>query len=76
MISDHPEAALAPEESGPVKLTLIFSRIWYVFAAAITIGLIAAAGALLHLIHAPVARLLWNVALCATSWSHGICAWH
>ncbi len=74
-ISDHPDAPLAPNEQGPVKLTLIFSRIWYVIAAGITIGVIAAASALIYFSHAPVAEFLANVALCATAWSHGQCAW-
>jgi hypothetical protein len=74
-ISDHPEASLAPNEQGPVKLTLIFSRIWYLVAAALTVGVIACASAVIYFTHAPVALFLSNVALCATSWSHGQCAW-
>jgi hypothetical protein len=74
-ISDHPEAPLAPNEQGPVKLTLIFSRVWYFVAAGLTVSVIAAASALIYFTHAPVALFLSNVALCATSWSHGQCAW-
>lgn len=74
-ISDHPEAPLALNEQGPVKLTLIFSRVWYFVAAGITVCLIAAASALIYFTHAPVALFLSNVAICATSWSHGQCAW-
>jgi len=74
-ISDHPDTPLSPNELAPVKLTLIFSRIWYLVAAAITAGIIASAGWLIWYTHAPVAQFLSNVAQCATSWSHGQCAW-
>jgi len=74
-LSDHPEAELSAKEHAPVKLTLIFSRVWYLVAAAITIGLIAGASAVIYLTHAPVALFLSNVANCATSWSHGQCVW-
>jgi hypothetical protein len=74
-ISDHPEAPLSPNEQVPVKLTLIFSRIWYVVAAGITGAVIAGASALIYFTHAPVAQFLSNVAMCSTAWSHGQCAW-
>jgi hypothetical protein len=74
-ISDLPEAQLSAKEQSPVKLTLIFSRIWYLVAGAMTVGLIAGASALIYFTHAPVAEFLSNVAHCATSWSHGQCAW-
>lgn len=75
-ISDHPEAEMTSSERVPVKLTLIFSRVWYLVALAITLGVIAAASGLIYLFHAPVAQFLSNVAFCATSWSHGKCVWH
>jgi hypothetical protein len=74
-ISDHPEAPLSPKEQAPVKLAIIFSRIWYLAGGAITAGLIAAASAVIYVTHAPVALFLSNVAHCATSWSHGHCIW-
>jgi hypothetical protein len=74
-LSDHPEATLSPKEQAPVKLTIIFSRVWYLVAAFVTATLIASASALIYLTHAPVALFLSNVANCATSWSHGQCAW-
>ncbi len=74
-ISDHPEAYLTQSQQTPVKLTLIFSRVWYLVAAAFTFGLIAAVSALIYVTHAPVAQHLANIALCATAWSHGQCAW-
>ena len=74
-ISDHPEAPLTPKEQMPVKITLILSRIWYVVAAGLTASLIAGASALIYVTHAPVAQFLGDVALCATSWSHGKCVW-
>jgi hypothetical protein len=75
-ISDHPDAGLSPGEQGPVKLTLIFARAWYLAAAALTVCLIAAASALIYVTHAPVAQFLSHVAFCATSWSQGQCVWH
>jgi hypothetical protein len=74
-ISDHPEVALSPKEQVPVKIALLVSRMWYVVAACVTIGVIAGAGALIHVTHAPVAHFLADVAQCSTSWSHGKCAW-
>ncbi len=74
-ISDHPEAPLSAKEQVPVKITLILSRMWYLVAAAVTAALIAGVSALITVTHAPVAQFLANVALCATSWSHGKCAW-
>jgi hypothetical protein len=74
-ISDHPEAPLSLNEQRPVKLTLIFSRIWYLVAAGITVSVIAAASVAIYFTHAPVAQFLSTAALCATSWSHGQCAW-
>ena len=38
-------------------------------------GVIAGASALVYVTHAPVAQFLADTALCATSWSHGKCAW-
>jgi len=74
-MSDHPEAPLTQNERGPVKLTLIFSRIWYLIAGALTVGMIAGASALIYLTHAPVAQFLSHVAFCSTSWSRGQCPW-
>jgi hypothetical protein len=74
-ISDHPEAPLSPKEQVPVKITLIISRMWYAVAAAVTVSLIAGVSALVYFTHAPVAQFLADVALCATSWSHGKCVW-
>ncbi len=74
-ISEHLDIPLAPSEQAPVKLTLIFSRMWYLVSAAITIAIIAAAGWLISYTNAPVAGFLSDVAHCATSWSHGQCAW-
>ncbi len=74
-ISDHPEVQLSPKEQAPVKLTLIISRMWYIVAACVTFGVIAGASALVYVAHAPVAQFLADTALCATSWSHGKCAW-
>jgi len=74
-ISEHPDVPLSPSEFAPVKLTLIFSRMWYLAGAAVTACVIAGASWLIWYTHAPVAQFLSNVAQCATSWSHGQCAW-
>lgn len=74
-LAEHLDVPLSPKEHAPVKLTLIFSRVWYLVAAAITAGFIAGASWLIWYTHAPVAEFLSDVALCATSWSHGQCAW-
>jgi hypothetical protein len=74
-ISDHPEVSLTAKEQVPVKIALIFSRVWYLVAAGVTAGVIAGASALVYFTHAPVAQFLANVALCATAWSHGKCGW-
>jgi hypothetical protein len=74
-ISDHPDSPLLPKEVPPVKLTIIFSRVWYLVAAAVTIGIIACTSWVIWYTHAPVASFLSNVAICSTSWSHGQCGW-
>ncbi len=75
-ISNHPEVLLSPNEQAPVKLTLIFSRIWYLVAAIITVCIIAATSWLIWYTHAPVAQFLSDVAHCATSWSgQSQCVW-
>jgi len=74
-ISDHPETPLTPKEQVPVKITLILSRVWYMVAAGLTVSLIVGASALIYVTHAPVAQFLGDLALCATSWSHGKCPW-
>jgi hypothetical protein len=74
-ISEHPDAQLSQSELTPIKLTVIFSRIWYFAAAAITVGIIAAASWTIWYTHAPVAAFLSNISFCATAWSHGHCVW-
>jgi len=73
-ISDHPEVALSEQEQMPVKITLILARLWYVVAAAVTLAVIAGVSGLISLTHFPVGRFLADVAVCATSWSHGQCS--
>jgi hypothetical protein len=74
-LPEHPEAQLSSKEHAPVKLTLIFARIWYLAGAAVTATLIASASALITITHAPVAKFLSAVAYCTTAWSHGQCPW-
>jgi hypothetical protein len=75
IISDHPEVGLTPAELPPVKMALIYSRAWYLAAAAITAGVIALASWLISITHTPVAQFLSGVAQCSTAWSHGQCPW-
>ena len=75
IVSDHPEVGLTPAETPPVKLALVISRVWYVPAVAITIGVIALASWLISITHTPVAHFLSSVAHCSTYWSHGQCGW-
>ncbi len=74
-ISDHPEAPLTASEKRQAIRTLMISRVWYAVATAFVGLAIAAAAVLISVLHAPVAAFLSNVALCATSWSHGQCSW-
>lgn len=74
-LSEHPDVPPSPAEQGPVKLTLILGRLWYLVAVGITIGLIALVSKLITVSHTPVAEFLSQVALCSTSWSHGTCGW-
>ena len=67
---------LAPDELPPVKLALAISRVWYLPAAAITVGFIALVSLLISLTHAPVANFLFGVAQCSTAWTHGQCPWY
>ncbi len=75
VISDHPEVGLTPGELPPVKLALAISRVWYLPAAAITVGFIALVSFIISLTHAPVANFLFGVAQCSTAWGHGQCPW-
>ena len=75
IVSDHPEVGLTPAELPPVKMALIYSRAWYLAAAAITAGVIALASWLISITHTPVAQFLSGVAHCSTAWSHGQCPW-
>ncbi len=74
-VSDHPEVGLSAAELPPFKRAIIISRVWYLAAAAITIGVIALANLIVSLTHAPVAKFLFGVAQCSTVWSHGQCVW-
>jgi hypothetical protein len=74
-LSSHPEVVPTLHEQGPVKLTLILSRLWYLAAIAATLALIWLASFAIAATHAPVGSFLQQVALCSTSWSHGECRW-
>jgi hypothetical protein len=74
-LSDHPEVAPAPYEQGPVKLTLILARLWYLAGIAATLAFIWLASFTVSATHAPAGSFFQQVALCSTSWSHGECGW-
>jgi hypothetical protein len=63
------------EDSRFIARIIYLSRLWYLPALAISLGIFLgiwwAAGAL----NLPVARFLYDLALCSTSWGHGECHW-
>ncbi len=74
-ISDHPDARPSVDDVRQVSRVVYLSRLWYLPAFLISVGAFLGIWRLIHLAGLPVAGFLENLALCATAWGHGQCAW-
>ncbi len=74
-ISDHPDGKPSPEEVRLVSHTIYLSRLWYLPALALSMGVFLAVWAVFQAWGVPVAAFLRNLALCSTVWGHGECPW-
>ena len=74
-ISEHPEAAPAIDEIRQVSRIIYLSRLWYLPALLIGLGVFFCLWLALSLSGVPVAKFLETLALCSTVWGHGQCAW-
>ncbi len=74
-IPDHPEAAPGLDEIRQVSRTIYLSRLWYIPALLIALGVFFYIWLVLWLSGVPVAEFLDTLALCSTVWGHGQCAW-
>lgn len=74
-VSDHPDAHPSAEEVRLVSRTIYLSRLWYVPALALSIGVFVGVWWIFHASGVPIAALLRDLALCATVWGHGQCPW-
>ena len=74
-ISDHPDANPSLEEVLLVTRTLHWSRLWYVPALALSVGVFLGVWGIFHASGVPIATFLRDLALCSTVWGHGECPW-
>jgi hypothetical protein len=74
-ISDHPDGHPGAEEARLVSGTISVSRIWYLPALALSVGIFVGVWALFHASGVPIALFLRDLALCSTAWGHGECPW-
>lgn len=74
-ISEHPDVNMPPSETERLQQTIMLARLWYIPAALVTLGLFTGLCAGIHYGWMPVSQVLSQTAICATSWSHGSCAW-
>jgi hypothetical protein len=74
-IPDDPEVAPDAEEIRTVSRTVYVSRIWYVPALALSLGIFIMIWLGLDSIEVPVGQFLYDLAICSTVWSHGQCVW-
>jgi hypothetical protein len=75
ILQEDAETALNADQIRYTTRTIYFSRLWYVPALIISIGVFLLIWLALDKLDVPVARFLHNLALCSTVWSHGQCAW-
>ncbi len=74
-ISDHPDSVPNADEVRLVSRTVYLSRLWYVPALALSVGVFLGVWGGFHWAGIPVAAFLHNLALCSTAWSGGHCPW-
>ncbi len=72
-ISDHPDAAPADAEVRMAVHAVYMARLWYLPALAASLTVYVGVWAVFYFSQLPVAKFLYTLALCSTSWSHGQC---
>lgn len=72
-ISDHPEAVPGDAETRQAVRAVYLTRLWYIPAFMVTLGVYGIVWMLFYFSHIPAAKFLYTLALCSTSWSHGNC---
>jgi len=70
---DETPAALRPSVQQTAARALRLSRLWYIPAAALSLGVFVGLVALLEALGLPLGDFLVGLAFCASSWSHGQC---
>ncbi|MGF1621375.1 MAG: hypothetical protein ACFCUR_12255 [Rhodomicrobiaceae bacterium] len=74
-ISDDPDTPPDADEIRNVSRIVYVSRIWYVPALALSLGIFLGIWFALDSIEVPVGQFLYDLALCSTAWSNGRCVW-
>ena len=74
-ISDHPDGKPSPEEVRLVSRTIYMSRLWYLPALLLSVGVFLGVWGVFHASGVPIAVFLRDLALCSTVWGHGECPW-
>jgi hypothetical protein len=76
---DFPEALGAMPSDGAadyrIQTAVYWSRLWYVPSLVAVLGLFAGLSVLTYMTATPIGDFLHHLALCATAWSEGTCAW-
>ncbi len=68
-------APLGEEESRFAARIVYLSRLWYIPALALSVGVFILIWWIAAHFGVPVASFLYDLALCSTSWGHGECRW-
>ena len=63
------------EESHFAARIIYLSRLWYIPSLLISLGIFILIWWGVTLFNVPVANFLYDLALCSTSWGHGVCHW-
>jgi hypothetical protein len=75
LIPDDPAADMLPSAQQRVAWLLIRRRLWLIPATLCCLPLVAFLAAILSIFTGPIGLFLADLALCGTSWSHGLCPW-
>jgi hypothetical protein len=74
-IAETPEIPPDTADAENIASTVRWSRLWYVPAFLIVVGVFAGISAVLYMTAMPVGLFLHDLALCATAWGYGSCPW-
>lgn len=74
-ISENPDGHPSPDEGRLVSRAIAVSRLWYLPALALSVGVFIGVWAAFHVSGVPIAVFLRDLALCSTAWGHGECPW-